>query len=87
MNHFESFDAKPKAEVAAIDAESATGHAEHEPDGASDNHDCCGCSTMALLDVAPPVDILRRASLVTVAVSALHRRGPTLDSPYPIATI
>jgi hypothetical protein len=42
---------------------------------------------MALLDVAPPVDVLRRASLVTVAIGALHRRGPSLDTPYPIAAI
>jgi hypothetical protein len=88
MNHFESFDVKPKAEVAvSLDADSTAGHGEQEPAGASDNHDFCGCCAMAFLDIVLTIEAFRRSSLVSDSAGALQRRGPSIDTPYPIIAI
>lgn len=89
MNHFEGFDGKSKSEFGlVVHADDDAGDADkHEPIAEQDSHDCCGCSVLALVYLAPSAEIPASCVQVSASVAKLEPRGPTLDSPYPIASI
>lgn len=88
MHHFEGFDGKSNVEIGATsDVDHSTDPGTDGKAAGADQHACCGCASVALLDVVPLVVALGAASFIAAEVSSLQPRGPTLDTPYPIITI
>lgn len=88
MHHFEGFDGKSNVEIgAASDINHSTDPDTDGKTAGADQHACCGCAAVVLLEVAQLIVALRPASFIAAEVSSLQPRGPTLDTPYPISTI
>jgi hypothetical protein len=87
MSHFEGVHGKSGSEISTVSHADDASDIDSHPVSGTDNHSCCGCSSVAPFMISFTPVTLQNCALIVLEVSALEPRVPSLESPYPILSV